>query len=138
MATLTLRVITPERIAIDTEVESVTLPLLDGEAGVLARHAPMIAALDIGRLRFRTPNGPPQEMFVSGGFAEVRDNTVRVVVQSGETADQIDEVRAREAEQRARELIDSRTLQGKEEVDILRAQAALRRAVLRLRTKQNR
>ena len=138
MATLTLRVITPERIAIDTEVEKVTLPLLDGEAGVLPRHAPMIAALDVGRLRFATPGGPPQEMFVSGGFAEVRGETVRVVIQSGETADEIDEERALAAEKRARERIDAGTLQGTEAIDLLRAQAALRRAILRLRTKRTR
>ncbi len=138
MANLTLRVITPTKIAVDTEVDSVTLPLLDGEAGVLPRHAPMISALDVGLLKFRTPSGPEQEMFVAGGFAEVRDNTVRVVVQSGETADDIDEARAKEAEDRARKLIDDRTIQGTEAVDIIRAQASLRRAMMRLRTKRGR
>lgn len=138
MANLTLRVITPDKVAVDTEVTSVTLPLLDGEAGVLPRHAPMISALDVGLLRFRTPTGPEQEMFVAGGFAEVRNDTVRVVVQSGETAEDIDEERARAAEVRARKLIDDGTIQGTEAVDIQRAQGSLRRAMMRLRTKRGR
>lgn len=139
MAQLTLRVITPEKIAVDTTVESVRLPLLDGSAGVLPRHAPMIAALDIGRLFFRTPGGPEQEMFVAGGFAEVRGDTVRVVTQAGERPEEIDEARALEAEKRARERLDRRMAPAGsgEPLDALRAEAALKRALFRLRTKRS-
>jgi F-type H+-transporting ATPase subunit epsilon len=138
MAQLSLRVITPEKIAVDTQVESVRLPLLDGSAGVLPRHAPMIAALDIGLLFFRTPGGPEQQMFVSGGFAEVRGDVVRVVTQAGERPEEIDEERALEAEKRARERLDRR-MSGRspgEAIDALRAETALKRALFRLRTKR--
>src|SRR5262245_32093969 len=101
---LTLRVITPDRIALDQPVESVRVPGADGQLGVLPRHAPMVAVLDVGILRYRA-EGKPQAMFVSGGFCEVRDNTVRVVTEAGERPQEIDEARAREAEQRARERI---------------------------------
>jgi F-type H+-transporting ATPase subunit epsilon len=136
MAELTLRVITPTKISIDTTVESVQLPLLDGSAGVLPGHTHMIAALDAGLVHFRTPGGPEQIMHIDGGFAEVDGRTVRVVCQAGETADEIDEERALAAEKRARDRIAHGQLPGNEPVDILRAQASLRRALMRQRVKR--
>jgi F-type H+-transporting ATPase subunit epsilon len=128
---LTLRVITPDRVALDVRADSVVFPASDGLVGVLPRHAPMVAALDAGALTFKSAGGE-QAMFVSGGFAEVRDNTVRLVTQAGELASDIDEARAREAEQRARERLE-RARTGHHDIDALRAEAALRRALLRLR-----
>jgi F-type H+-transporting ATPase subunit epsilon len=132
---LTLRVITPERVAIDTTVDSVVFPAIDGLMGVLPRHAAMIAALDAGALTYRS-GGREEVLFVAGGFAEVRDNTVRLVTQAGELASDIDEERAREAEHRARERLDE-ARHGKSHVDQLRAEAALRRALLRLRVRES-
>jgi F-type H+-transporting ATPase subunit epsilon len=134
---LTLRVITPERIALDQSVSSVRIPGVDGSIGILPRHAPMVAALDVGLMHYRT-GGREDVLFVSGGFAEVRDNTVRIVSQAGEKPEEIDEERAREAEARARErLSQTRVLEG-EPIDLLRAEAALKRALLRLQTHEYR
>jgi F-type H+-transporting ATPase subunit epsilon len=134
--TLTLRVITPDRIALDQSVASVRLPALDGSIGVLPRHAPMIAALDAGLLRYRTePGGPESALFVSGGFAEVRGETLRVVSEAGEKPEEIDEERAREAEARARERISVKPGEG-EPIDLLRAEAALRRSLMRLAARE--
>ena len=133
MATLTLRVITPDKIALDQMVESVIVPAVDGKLGILPRHAPMIAALDTGILEYREKMGSPKHaLFVSGGFAEVHGETVRVVTEAGERPSEIDEARAREAEKRARERIASaETIEG-EPIDMLRAESALRRAIMRL------
>jgi F-type H+-transporting ATPase subunit epsilon len=134
--TLTLRVITPDRIALDQSVASVRLPALDGSIGVLPRHAPMIAALDAGLLRYRTePGGPESALFVAGGFAEMRGETLRVVSEAGEKPEEIDEERAREAEKRARERISVRLAEG-EPIDLLRAEASLRRALMRLQARE--
>jgi F-type H+-transporting ATPase subunit epsilon len=134
---LTLRVITPERIALDQSVSSVRIPGVDGSIGILPRHAPMVAALDVGIMHYKA-GGREEVMFVSGGFAEVRDNTVRVVSQGGEKPEEIDEERAREAEARARErLSQTRVLEG-EPIDLLRAEAALTRALMRLQTREYR
>jgi len=134
--TLTLRVITPDRIALDTQVESVRVPGVDGSLGILPRHAPMVAALDTGILRYRA-QGKQQVLFVSGGFAEVRGDTLRVVTEAGEKREEIDEARAKEAEQRARaRLAGPPTGAGGEPVDLERAEAALHRAIWRLRALQ--
>jgi F-type H+-transporting ATPase subunit epsilon len=129
-------VITPDRIALDQSVASVRLPALDGSIGVLPRHAPMIAALDAGLLRYRTvPGGPESALFVSGGFAEVRGETLRVVSEAGEKPHEIDEERAREAEKRARERLSVKRGEG-DAIDLLRAEAALRRALMRLQARE--
>ncbi len=130
---LTLRVITPDRIALDARVESVRLPGVDGALGILPRHAPMVAAIAVGEL-FYNEQGVRKALFVSEGFAEVRANTVRVVCEAGELPEDIDEKRAREAEKRARGRLEQK---GKpqtpgEALDIARAEASLRRALMRL------
>jgi len=135
--TLTLRVITPDKIALDRSVASARIPGLDGSIGVLPRHAPMIAALDAGLLHFRAqPGGPEEVLFVAGGFAEVRDDTLRLVTQAGEKPQEIDEERAREAENRARERLAARSTPEGEPIDMARAEAALRRAIMRLRARE--
>jgi F-type H+-transporting ATPase subunit epsilon len=132
---LTLRVITPDRIAFDREVSSVVIPAVDGWIGILPRHAPMVAALDTGLLKFK--DGDKQGViFVSGGFAEVRANTVRVVTEAGEHPTEIDEARAREAEKRARDRITAGKAAIGEPIDLLRAEAALRRSLMRLRARE--
>lgn len=130
---LTLRVITPDRIVVDEPVESVQIPALDGSMGVLPRHAPMVAALQVGVLRYKA-KGAEKVLFVAEGFAEVRDNVLRVVCEAGETSGEIDEARAREAEKRARERIAKKgNGGGAAEFDAARAEAALHRAMMRLR-----
>jgi len=99
---LTLRVITPEAIVVDTTASTVKFPGLDGLMGVLPRHAPMVAALDAGHLSW-TEDGVARNMFISGGFAEVRDNTVRIVTEASEPASEIDVDRAERSAERARE-----------------------------------
>ena len=59
-------------------------------------------------------------------------DTLRIVTQAGEMAQDIDEARAREAERRARERLDERRVPGGEPIDMLRAETALKRALLRL------
>jgi len=135
---LTLRVITPEQIALDEPVKSVQLPGLDGSLGILPRHAHMITGLDTGVASYTDSSGREHDMFVNGGFAEVSGSTVRVITRSGEIADEIDEERARDAEKRARERLDQARRGELSDVDVLRAEAALQRAVLRLRTRNRR
>lgn len=131
-ADMTLRVITPEKIALDEVVSSVQIPGVDGSVGILQRHAPMVVALGPGALRYRQ-GGQTEAMFVSGGFAEVRDNTVRVVTEAGEAPTEIDMERARAAEKRARERLSMAGRKGPDPIDLLRAEASLRRAIMRQR-----
>jgi len=129
--TITLRVITPDQIVVDTTASEVKFPALDGSMGILPRHATMVAALDSGELSW-THSGESGHMFVSGGFAEVRDNTVRIVTEASEPASDIDVERAERSAERARERMH-RGGAGISplEFDRVRAEGALRRALMR-------
>jgi F-type H+-transporting ATPase subunit epsilon len=133
---LTLLIISPDHVVLDERVDSVRLPGVDGSFGVLARHAPMVAAIDVGVLRYRQ-GGAEKLLFVSEGFCEVKKDVVRVVSEAGEKPAEIDEQRAKEAEQRARERLarfreqGAKAMTGKEAIDFLRAEEALRRALKR-------
>jgi F-type H+-transporting ATPase subunit epsilon len=80
-------VITPEKTWLDELAELVVLPVYDGELGVLAGHAPLIARLGYGELRTKLGE-TTHRYFVDGGFAQVRDNAVTVLTQRVVPADQ--------------------------------------------------
>lgn len=135
---LTLRVITPERIVLDVPTGSLRFPAIDGSTGVLPGHATMVSALGPGELSYHDGNGAPESRFISGGFAEVRDNTVRIVTEASEAPTDIDVDRARAAAERAKErLHEMTTVSGAAKVDSARARAALMRAMMRLRVAQS-
>jgi F-type H+-transporting ATPase subunit epsilon len=138
MANLTLRIITPERVILDEVVESVSVTATDGSMGIRPRHAGMVAALDAGELRYQTADGE-ESLFVSGGFVEVRGETVRVLTAAGERWSEIDEERARDAEKRARERLDmSRESTQRDAMDMVRVRASLQRALARMRVHSRR
>ena len=138
MGDLTLRVITPDSIVLDTQVTAIKVPATDGSMGILPRHAHMVAALDVGELTYTAAAGGEESLFVSGGFVEVRANTVRVVCEASELPMQIDEARATGAEERARKRLDEGRRGTVAGFDILRAEFALKRARFRLRSSRRR
>ena len=77
---LTLKIVSPERIVYDGEAKSVTVPGVLGSFQVLENHAPIISALDEGKVIYVTPDGE-RTMDISGGFIEVHDNEVSLVAE---------------------------------------------------------
>lgn len=86
-------VVTPERTLFDQLVDSVTLPLHDGELGVLPGRTPLIGRLGYGELR-TTAGGFTSRYYVDGGFAQVRDNVVTVLTNRAIVAAAVDEATA--------------------------------------------
>jgi F-type H+-transporting ATPase subunit epsilon len=101
---LKLEIVTPERRVLDTEVDFVSLPTASGEAGILPNHAPLISALKPGILTY-TRKAETDKLAVSAGFAEVSSDTVSVLVDSAEAADDIDLDAARSARESAEKAI---------------------------------
>jgi F-type H+-transporting ATPase subunit epsilon len=133
MAGLTLRIITPDRVVLDEVVDSVRVPASDGSMGIFPKHAGAVTTLDAGELRYAAAGGE-LSIFVSGGFAEVRGDTVRVLTSAGEAPTEIDEERAKAAEKRARERLDmSRGSARLDALDTARARASLQRAMARIK-----
>jgi F-type H+-transporting ATPase subunit epsilon len=124
---LTLRIVTPEKVVVEMAARSVRVPGEDGSFGVLPRHATMVALTDTGTLHVRDESNQEQLFLIHDGFAEVRDNVVTILSRSAELPDQIDLERAQRAAERAREHMRGQVA----DVDMVRATAALRRALLR-------
>lgn len=130
MAKILLEIVTPDRVVVSEEVDVVTAPGVEGEFGVLANHAPMIAAVKIGPLRYRV--GDKEEwVAISVGFCEVSKNKITFLVEAAEKSYEIDVERALKAKERAEKRIQA-YLAKAEEVDYARARAALQRALTRL------
>ena len=91
---LKLEIVTPEKRVLDAEVDSVTVPTASGEAGILPQHAPLVSALKPGVLAYSI-KGSTDCIAVSGGFVEVNNDKVAVLVDSAETAHEIDASSAR-------------------------------------------
>src|SRR5579859_6420001 len=123
-----LVVVTPERQILKEVVSEVTLPGADGYLGVLPGHAPLITELGIGELTYRTVSGQSGLLAVIRGFAEVLPDRISVLAEMAERAEEIDIRRAQEALKRAQELI----AKGGDNVDWDRASAALQRALVRI------
>jgi F-type H+-transporting ATPase subunit epsilon len=102
---------------------------VEGQFGVLVGHIPFLSALEIGEMYYRK-GGQTEFLAVSGGFAEVTGEKVTIVAESAEVGREIDLERARRAQERAeKRLAAART----ETIDWARAEAALRRSIIRMK-----
>jgi F-type H+-transporting ATPase subunit epsilon len=125
-----LEVVTPEKQVVNELAQIVMAPGSMGEFGVLSGHTPFMTSLNTGAIQYRDENGKDQYVFVSGGFAEALPDKVTVLAESAEKMDDIDLDRARSAQQRAEQRLADRST---EDIDFIRAQAALERSLVRLR-----
>ena len=115
-----LEIIALDKVAYEDDVDVVVLPGMDGQLGILPRHAPIITVLQPGEIIIRK-GGEEFPFAVSGGFAQI----------TPERAEEIDIERADAARQRAQEqLAERRSIPG---VDLAQAEATLRRSLMRLK-----
>ena len=129
---LRLEIITAERIVLTEDaVTSVQVPAADGRVGILPRHAPLMTTLAPGEL-VMSKQEESESFFVTGGFLEVRNNHVAVLADASERAEEIDEARAEEARRRAEATLSEK----KDRAQLVAAEIALRRAMIRLRLAQ--
>jgi F-type H+-transporting ATPase subunit epsilon len=122
-----LLLVTPERQLLDTDIEEVYAPGVNGQFGVLPEHVNFLTALGTGELRYRT-HGVDHYVAVSGGILEVKDDVVTVLADSAEPAEEIDAERAALAEKRAQEQLTVLTFGTAEYVEV---RAAIDRATTR-------
>ncbi|HDZ91353.1 MAG TPA: F0F1 ATP synthase subunit epsilon [Deltaproteobacteria bacterium] len=129
MGKLHLELVTPEKVMISQDVDIVVAPGSIGEFGVLEGHVPFLSGIVPGELRYSSA-GQTEHFVVTTGFAEISDNKVSILVDAAEKAAEIDVERAREARERAEKRLAAR---GAEDIDFARAEAALKRAMVRIR-----
>jgi F-type H+-transporting ATPase subunit epsilon len=107
----------------------VFLPAAEGEIGVAPRHAPLLALLKAGEVRVQPPEGAEMSFFVGGGALEIQPQRVMVLADTAVRANDLDEVAALAARQRAEEALAAKT----DKIDLAEAQAELIRAAAQLK-----
>jgi len=128
MSTFNLDVVTPTRDLEEMVVSYVRCPGLDGSFGIMANHQDGIFSLDIGEIMIKTKS-ETKYLSTSGGFAEIVNDGVSILVETVESASDIDIPRAEAALQRAR---DRKSSSDNENLDQARLESALSRALNRL------
>lgn len=122
-----LRIITPERLFYENQVDMVEFNTTEGEIGVLPGHVPLTVIVKPGILDITEPEGD-KVAALHAGFAEILPERVTILAEIIEWSDEIDEERARAARGRAEERLRSKTA----ETDLARAETALQRAIARI------
>jgi len=132
---LTLSLVTPaKKILTDVEISEVFVPTANGELNILEGHAPLMALLDVGVLRYKLQGQSNLEQAViSWGYLEVSKDHITVLAETAETVDMIDVARAEEALKRAEKTLLGADL---EQEQFKKYQLKLERAMIRVQVGQ--
>ena len=131
--TFKLEIVTPERVFLSETAEMVIVKTPQGELGVLAGHIPLVVAIDIGPIKIRKAGGEELEAVLTEGFMEVKQDKTIIFTDTAEWPHEIDANRAEAARKRAEE----RLAMKQSEVEYVRSQTALTRAMARLKVKDH-
>lgn len=126
-----LKIVTHEKIVFDDVVDEIYSKGIDGEFGVLKGHIPFMSALDVGVTKI-VKDGSSKYFTTIGGVFQFADDEAVILTQSSECGEEVDVDRAKNAKQRAEERLQSKS----DDVDEKRAEAALSRAMARLKAAQ--
>ena len=132
MASIHVDIVSAEGEIFTGEAEMVFVPAKLGEVGIAPRHAPLLTDLKPGEIRVQSVENEELFFYVTGGVLEVQPHRVTVLADSALRAEQLDEVAALAARERAKEVLEGRH----GEIDIEQAQAELIEAEARYRAAQ--
>jgi F-type H+-transporting ATPase subunit epsilon len=128
--TLSLKIITPERIVVDDDnIDSIEATGIEGEFHVYSGHTSFLTALAMGHIFYHNAEGDFHHISISEGFFEVKSNNVVILVRCAEKAEEIDIKRAEESVKRAQRRLMADDKKG---IDTARAELSLKRAENRL------
>ncbi len=128
--TIHLKIVTPERIILEEDVEQVTLPTTEGEITVLPGHIPLIANLRSGDI-VAMSHGEQIPMAVVGGFIEVKDNAIAVLADFAEHISELSDEAIEKARAKSLELQQAK--ESGEVVDFEHFEAELERSLTRVK-----
>lgn len=131
MATIALRVITPDRVVYEGQVDQATLPVMDGEVTILPNHRAYIASLTFGEIMMRMAGNEQHSIAVGGGFVEFADNTLTVLADMAMREEEVDLAKAEEARKRAEDVMNK--VISTDETDYARVAAALEMEIAKIR-----
>src|SRR3954469_22111548 len=125
---LLLEIVTPERLAYSEDVDSVQVPGIAGELGILPHHAPLVSLLGVGELEIRK-GGSSESFAIAGGFLQVLSDKVVGMAGTGDIESEIRLERAQEARREAERALESGYHEG---ADLSAARAQLAQALMRI------
>ena len=128
MDAYSIEIVTPIKIISQESVKYIRCPGIDGSFGIMKKHREGVFALDIGEIKIET-NSETEWYSTSGGFVEIGSDKVELLLESVERSNEIDVKRATEALERAKD----RKKSSIEQVDNIRLEASLSRALNRLK-----
>jgi F-type H+-transporting ATPase subunit epsilon len=126
--TFQLEIATPERLLVQESVREAQIPAANGMLGILPEHAPLLSELGTGELSYTSAEGR-RSIVIAGGWVQVLHNHVRVLADRAETANEIDVARAEAALKRAQDRLNQPSAAN---IDVARALNAAKRAEARL------
>jgi F-type H+-transporting ATPase subunit epsilon len=125
---MNIEVVSPARSLAKVVGKSLSIPGRNGYLGILPGHAALVTELGLGELKIDSEAKASVRLLVNGGYMEVVNDQIIVLVDSAESRDQIDIERAKNARDRALSRLSSKD----PSIDVIRAQAALSRANARI------
>lgn len=130
---LTINLITPERVIFSEEIYEAILPTTEGQISVFPGHIPVVTLLKSGLLSLRkqknTPDNQLEHVAISGGFVEIFGDRIKILADTAERADEIDQLRAHQAARQAEEL----KKQAQDDVSLADATRLLEKNIVRLK-----
>nr|YP_009392062.1 ATP synthase CF1 subunit epsilon [Periphykon beckeri]ARW60410.1 ATP synthase CF1 subunit epsilon [Periphykon beckeri] len=130
--TLNIRIIAPDKIVWDAEAEEIILPSSTGQLGILKGHIPLLTALDVGVMRVRI-NKEWRPIILLGGFAEVNNNNITILVNGAEEIKEINIEKAKNDLEKATNAVEEAN-SNKEKIEanqlLRKAKAKLQAAIV--------
>ncbi len=130
MTSIHVEIVSPEGLIYSGEADSITVPGIEGELGILPRHAPLITLVQPGEVSLKK-GAEEVNIAIYGGFLEVRPDRVIILADAARRSEEIDVARAEEAKHRAEQRLADRNIS---EVERAQAEASLRQALASLKT----
>lgn len=131
--TINCEIVSQDRVVFKGEADIVVLPGMEGQMGILPRHAPVLTALNYGIITVRL-KGQEEHFTVAGGVAEILPEKVTILADAAENVEEIDVERAIKAKERAEERL--KLITSSDADRYLRVSSALKRSNLRLQAAQ--
>lgn len=130
-----VEVIQPTRILLQKDYEHAIIPGIDGDFGVYEGHTPFLTKIRPGVLTLYRPgkDAKPENYTLHDGFVMVEQNSVKIICELSEKANEIDKERALSAKERAEKRLSGKSKE--ENIDFRRAELALKKAIARIEAK---
>jgi F-type H+-transporting ATPase subunit epsilon len=112
-----LHIATPEKMLFDGQIESLVVPAVTGEMGVLTGHHPVIAQLSLGAIKITLEGGAENTIFISSGYLEVNNNEASILADQAENIEEIALEQVKAARKKAEEML--KTAKSTEEIEKL-------------------